>query len=98
MRSGMPVASERASLFCQSVGGNSSLQPRSDTAMACRTASVTGYLLVKMDSMRSVDQEANAGDSSRQTRILDSAGTIQPAPPELRLQRPAILVARRFVS
>jgi len=44
----VPVTCERASLNCQSVGGNSSLHPRSDTAMACRTASVTGYWRFKV--------------------------------------------------
>jgi hypothetical protein len=43
MRSGTPVAEDLASLASQSASGNSSSQPRFETAMACRTASVTGY-------------------------------------------------------
>jgi hypothetical protein len=41
-RSGLPVAAERASFFNQSACGSSSSQPRSDSAMASRTASVSG--------------------------------------------------------
>ena len=41
MRSGMPVASERGSFFSQSASGSSSSQPRSETAIASRTRSLT---------------------------------------------------------
>ena len=44
MRSGTPVASERASLASQSACGNSSSQPRLEIAKAFRTRSVTGCL------------------------------------------------------
>src|SRR5947209_6283855 len=43
MRSGTPVASERASFWIHSLSGISSLQRRSDRARASRTELVTGY-------------------------------------------------------
>jgi hypothetical protein len=43
MRSGTPVASERASFFTQSASGSSSSQPRRLICSASRTRSVMGW-------------------------------------------------------
>src|SRR5665213_1972244 len=69
MRSGTAVASARANLETHSLSGNSSSQPRLDTASACRTVSLE-------DSAERADAEEKGEDIGGIYRVAHPTGPV----------------------